>query len=82
MRIQKGDAKEISLSQKDMNLLKAREGDLLYVADTRRWQGGLRSLHVKAGRPHDESKLVLVPELVAEDGNLLKNRKVRVEKTI
>ncbi|KPJ61053.1 MAG: hypothetical protein AMJ46_03545 [Latescibacteria bacterium DG_63] len=80
MRIQKGSEKEIYLTQNDMNLLEAREGDLLYIADGRRWLGGLRSLHVKAGKPHDQDELVLVPEPVAKEGNLLRHRKVRIEK--
>ena len=37
----------ISISRNNMDLLKAEEGDLVYMADSRWYLGGLRSEHVK-----------------------------------
>ena len=67
------------LSNENMQRMKARPGDLLYVSDARRWLGGLRSLHCRAGRPHDQGNLVLMHEAAYESGSFVSGRKVRVE---
>ena len=38
----------IYLSPKAMETLKAKDGDIVYMSDSRWWLGGLRSHHVKA----------------------------------
>jgi len=63
-----------------MNRMKAAPGDLLYIADARRWLGGLRSLHVKAGKAHDQGNVVLIAEDAFSAGSFLSNRRVRLEK--
>lgn len=70
----------VRLSVEDMTRMKANEGDLLYIADARRWLGGLRSLHCRAGEPHHEGNVVLVSEEAFKAGNFRPNRPVRVEK--
>jgi SSS family solute:Na+ symporter len=70
----------VRLSGEDMRRMKVREGDLLYVADARRWLGGLRSLHVRAGKAHDQGNVVLIAEEAFQAGSFLPNRRVRVEK--
>jgi len=70
----------VRLGAADMARLKAREGDLLYVADARRWLGGLRSAHGRAGKPHEEGNVVLMSEEAFKAGSFLPNRRVRVEK--
>ncbi len=42
----------MSLSHDDLRRIGARPGDPLYVADARRWLGGLRSAHVRAAKSH------------------------------
>ncbi len=38
----------IELSQGSMDLLEAKDGDIVYLSDSRWWLGGLRSYHMKA----------------------------------
>jgi SSS family solute:Na+ symporter len=61
--------------------MKAKEGDLIYVSDARRWLGGLRSIHAKlTGLHQDADEVIYVsPDLVAE-GELIAHRKHRMEK--
>ncbi len=70
----------VRLSEQDMARLHARPGDLLYVADARWWLGGLRSLHCRAGQPHDQGNAVLMHPQAFEMGSFLPGRRVRVEK--
>lgn len=72
----------VRLSAVDMKRMKAREGDLLYVADARRWLGGLRSAHCRAGQPHDVEGMVLIHEQAFRDNDFVPNRPVRVEKVL
>ena len=60
--------------------MKARPGDLLYVADERWWLGGLRSSHCRAGEPHDEGNVVLMHQAAFDAGNFIPGRRVNVEK--
>jgi SSS family solute:Na+ symporter len=71
---------EVRLPAAVMTELQARPGDLLYVSDDRWWLGGLRSVHVKAGEPHDKGPVVLLGEATIDQGYLLRDRPVRVEK--
>lgn len=70
----------VSLSQADMEILAADSGDLLYIADERRYLGGLRSLHVRAGQTHDQPGIIRMVRESAEEGNFRMDRRVRVEK--
>ena len=70
----------VRLSPPAMRRLKADEGDVLYIADRRLWLGGLRSLHCKAGKPHDQGKVVLMAFEAAQAGNFDLSHKVRIEK--
>lgn len=79
-KLEVADVEGISLSQEDMKTLCAHEGDLMYVADHRPWLGGLRSVHVKAGKPHMDKGTIRMPLKTIENGDLLKNRMVKVEK--
>jgi SSS family solute:Na+ symporter len=63
-----------------MRRLKASEGDLLYLADARRYLGGLRSIHAKAGAPHDRGDVALISPAAFSDGNFVRARRVRIEK--
>lgn len=70
----------VRLSTADLRRLKARPGDLLYVADARRWLGGLRSAHCRAGEPHELGNVVLMSQAAYRAGRFLPGRRVRVEK--
>lgn len=70
----------ISLSQDDMQTLCAKEGDLMYVADARKWLGGLKSIHVKAGKPHSQKGVVFMSKSTLEAGNLILEQPATVEK--
>jgi SSS family solute:Na+ symporter len=72
----------VHLSKGDMKRLKANVGDLVYVCDSRRRLGGLRSLHVKVGEPHREAAMAIISNSLLKQGNLLPDRKVRIEKIL
>lgn len=83
VQITPGDPEEgIQLSTADLETLAAEPGDLLYLADSRKRLGGLRSLHAKAGTAHSNPGIVLIPEGLFDTSNLLPHREVRVEKII
>lgn len=71
---------QVHLSTEDMHNLCAQEGDLLYIADARKWLGGLRSVHARAGTPHREKSLIklVLPNVKAL--NLLLEKPAIVEK--
>ena len=70
----------VGLPRRAMTELQAKPGDLLYVTDSRWWLGGLRSLHVKAGPPHDKENVLVVSSIDMKQCALESNRKIRVEK--
>ena len=70
----------ISLSQQEMDALRSKEGDLLYVCDARPWLGGLRSAHVKAGKAHDKPGIARLSSQLIAEGNLLPKIPATVEK--
>jgi SSS family solute:Na+ symporter len=70
----------VRLGTADMTRMKACAGDLLYVADARRWLGGLRSLHCRAGEPHNQGNVVLISNEAFNVGSFKPKRPVRVEK--
>ncbi|HNQ22032.1 MAG TPA: sodium:solute symporter family protein [Phycisphaerae bacterium] len=70
----------VRLGVQDMYRLHVKEGDLLFVGDARRWLGGLRSLHCRAGKSHAEGNVVLMHAEAFRAGTFLPDRPVRVEK--
>jgi SSS family solute:Na+ symporter len=77
------DIQELSISHRMAELLSAKEGDIVYVSDARRWLGGLRSVHTKISDIHDGAPLEawISPSLIKQ-GNLIIDRKHRIEKII
>jgi SSS family solute:Na+ symporter len=74
---------ELSISQRVAELLSAWKGDIVYVSDARRWLGGLRSVHAKILEIFDgDSFEVRITPALIKQGNLLVNRKHRIEKII
>ncbi|PKL81867.1 MAG: sodium:proline symporter, partial [Ignavibacteriae bacterium HGW-Ignavibacteriae-3] len=52
------DKDEINFSKKDMLKMSAGVGDLVYISDSRKWLGGLKSCHTVYGEPHHEDGVV------------------------
>jgi len=76
----KSSVKGISVSQTMLKDLKANVGDLVYMADARRWLGGLRSVHSKITDIHDaRDHNIYVPQSLVDEGELLIGRKHRIE---
>lgn len=70
----------ISVSRTAMEILKAGEGDMVYLTDARWWLGGLRSQHVKLAAPHDGGNIVRLSKATQEDAFLLDGRPVTLDK--
>ncbi len=70
----------IALTEKMLDRLAAEVGDLVYVADGRRWLGGIRSLHVKVTETHSDEGLIYLSKNLIDEGSLLAGRTHRVEK--
>jgi SSS family solute:Na+ symporter len=77
------EIEELSVSQKIAQLMSAKKGDIVYVSDARRWLGGLRSVHARISAIHEEDTLeVWITPALAKQGNLVVDRKHRIEKII
>ncbi len=74
------EGETVRLSGEDMRRLRARAGDILYLADERRYLGGLRSIQAPAGAPHEDTGVVYVPANLVAIGDLRLHRSLRVEK--
>jgi len=72
----------VILAPEDMNRLKARPGDLLYIRDRRWWTGGLRSAHVIAGEPTGKAGEIRVSADLLKEQNLTGSDVVLVEKIL
>ncbi len=70
----------ISISEEMARTLYAKEGDLMYVSDARAWTGGLKSIHVKAGKIHNKPGIVMMSQKTLESGNLDLEKPVTLEK--
>ncbi len=71
----------IAVSSRVMDLMKAGEGDLIYMSDSRWFLGGLRSLHVKLdGARESEEEQVFMSQETRENAFFLDGRPVTLEK--
>ncbi len=59
-RERKDDDDVINLSSDDMKKMAAEEGDIVYLCDARKYLGGLKSIHSRIGKPHDDPGIVLI----------------------
>lgn len=75
-----GDEDEINFSHKDMKRMEAEPGDLVYISDTRKWLGGLKSCHTVYGKPHDEDGVVYIRNLHLEKGLFVAGTLLEAEK--
>ncbi len=74
---------ELSTSPQVAHQMAANKGDLVYISDARTWLGGLPSTHAKLSAFHDkDARVVFVSPSLIKRGNLLLQRKHRIEKII
>jgi SSS family solute:Na+ symporter len=66
----------------DMESMGADVGDLVYLADERKWLGGLKSIHSVYGEPHKEDGVVYITQFHVESGLFDEKRKLIVEKEL
>ena len=66
----------------DMESMGADVGDLVYLADERKWLGGLKSIHSVYGEPHKEDGVVYITQFQVESGLFDEKRKLIVEKEL
>jgi len=75
-----GDEDEINFSHKEMHTMAAEPGDLVYITDTRKWLGGLKSCHTVIGKPHNEEGIVYIRNLHLEKGLFVPGKVLEAEK--
>jgi len=73
----------ISLSRESLEKIKAKPGDIIYIADDRWWFGGIRSVQCRALEHHDgDGDACYMSENLIHQGNLTPQRMVVIEKVI
>ena len=70
----------VNFSKKDMDRMAANKGDLVYVSDSRKWLGGLKSIHSVYGEPHEEEGIVYISEEQLGHGEFVKDKSLTAEK--
>lgn len=70
----------INFSNKEMHRMQAEPGDLVYITDTRKWLGGLKSCHTVFGEPHDEQGIVYIRKIHLEKGLFVEHKPIEAEK--
>ena len=73
---------EVRFSIGDMETMGADVGDLVYLADERKWLGGLKSVHSVYGEPHKEDGVVYITQFDVERGLFDEKRKLIAEKEL
>jgi SSS family solute:Na+ symporter len=63
-----------------MHTMAAEPGDLVYISDTRKWLGGLKSCHTVIGKPHNEEGIVYIRNLHLEKGLFMPGKVLEAEK--
>jgi SSS family solute:Na+ symporter len=74
------DEDKINFSKSDMATMKANVGDLVYISDSRKWMGGLKSIHSIYGEPHNEDGVVYLSEEHSKQGQFVKDKLLTAEK--
>ena len=77
-----GDVIAISLHPDDLAAMKANPGDMIFIADTRWWLGGLRAAHARVLEKKKKKGVVVLPRSYLDDNSLLPKRGVSVEKLL
>lgn len=77
------DERDIAtLHPDDLARLRAGPGDLLYASDPRRWLGGVRAVHLRAGEAGGEPGTIVLDPSNLERGRLGPQERVRVERIL
>jgi SSS family solute:Na+ symporter len=80
-KLKEGDDEEtVNFSVNDMKKMKANVGDLVYISDARKYLGGLKSVHVKFGEPHNEDGIVYITNEEKLNGQFIEGRILTAEK--
>jgi len=74
------DKDELSFSKNDIKKMSAEVGDLVYISDTRKWMGGLKSCHSVIGEPHEEEGIVYMRKKHITNGLFVKFKPLEAEK--
>ena len=80
--LKEGDKDTVGFSINDMEVMAADVGDLVYLADERKWLGGLKSIHSVYGEPHTEDGTVYIIQTHVETGMFDPDRKLSAEKEL
>ena len=75
-----GEDSVVQFSSKDMTIMKAEIGDLVYISDKRKWMGGLKSIHAVFGQPHDEEGMVYITPDQIKHGMFVDGKMLEAEK--
>jgi solute:Na+ symporter, SSS family len=70
----------INFSERDMKKMAAEPGDLVYISDSRKILGGLKSVHSVFGRPHNENGVVYISKEHFEQGQFVTGKQLIAEK--
>ncbi len=79
-KLKDGEDDIVNFSFSDMNSMKAKVGDLVYICDARKYLGGLKSVHCVYGEPHKEDGIVYFTNETLLNGVFEKERKLTAEK--
>jgi SSS family solute:Na+ symporter len=79
-KLKDGEEETVNFSKRDMELMKANVGDLVYLCDVRKYLGGLKSVHSTYGEPHDEDGIVYITNEDFLNGVFEKGKKLTAEK--
>ena len=80
--LKEGDKDTVGFSINDMEVMAADVGDLVYLADERKWLGGLKSIHSVYSDPHTKDGTVYITQAHVEMGMFDPERKLRAEKEL
>ncbi|NUN10437.1 MAG: sodium:solute symporter family protein [Ignavibacteriaceae bacterium] len=79
-KLKESDEDTVNFSRKEMEMMAAEPGDLVYLTDSRRYFGGLKSFHSVYGEPHDEDGIVYITKDHKAAGILVKGKSLSAEK--
>lgn len=79
-KIKDGEENTINFSVNDMKKMAADVGDLVYISDSRKYLGGLKSIHSVYGDPHNEDGIVYITNDHKLSGLFITGRLLTAEK--
>ena len=79
-KLNESDKDLMFFSKNDMLKLAADKGDLVYLTDSRKILGGLKSAHSIFGEPHNEDGIVYFSQSILDQGQFSSGKLVTAEK--